>query len=151
MTKQTVTEKKLAALYCRVSSKGQASGDKVSLPEQEIICRDLCVKQNLEVAGVYVEARSATSDDIADRPELMRLLADAEAGKFAYMVAYHQDRVSRNMDLSESRVRKSSKFRPPPRLFDQTRTSPFLCQKGAQLTARSNVSCVSFLPSASIT
>jgi site-specific DNA recombinase len=26
------------------------------------------------------------------------VLADAEAGKFAYMVAYHQDRVSRNMD-----------------------------------------------------
>jgi site-specific DNA recombinase len=87
-----------AALYCRVSSKGQAAGDKVSLREQEIICRDICVKQGLEVAGIYIEARSATSDEIADRPELARLLADAEAGRFAYMVAYHQDRVSRNMD-----------------------------------------------------
>jgi DNA invertase Pin-like site-specific DNA recombinase len=103
-----VTEKKLAALYCRVSSPQRSRKDSTrtegetdplkSTARQEVICRDLCLKQGLEVAGVYTETRSATSDDLADRPEFERLLKDAEAGKFSYLVAFHGDRVTRNMD-----------------------------------------------------
>ena len=75
-----------AGLYCRVSSIGQGREDKVSLGAQELFCRDLCIKQGLEVGGVYVESRSATGEDVEDRPELCRLLADANAASFQYLV-----------------------------------------------------------------
>ena len=107
MTKQTVTEK--AGLYCRVSSRGQAGPDKVSLPDQQVWGRDVCLKQNLDVFDAYVEARSATSDEIADRPELMRLLADAEAGKFQWVVCVDSDRLRRNMDAGSDVARRLRK------------------------------------------
>jgi site-specific DNA recombinase len=101
---QTVTEKpRTAGLLCRVSSpqrsrKKEETDPLKSTARQEVICRDLCVKQGLEVAGVYMEEKSATGDDLADRPEMERLLKDAEAGRFSYLVAFHADRVTRNMD-----------------------------------------------------
>jgi len=87
-----------AGLYCRVSSIGQGREDKVSLGAQELFCRDLCIKQGLEVGGVYVESRSATGEDVEDRPELCHLLADAKAGAFQYLVCYDLTRLHRNMD-----------------------------------------------------
>jgi len=101
--------KEQAALYCRVSSKGQAGPDKVSLPDQQVWARDICVKQDLGVFSSYVEARSATGDDIEDRPQLMRLLADAEAGKFQWVVCYDLDRLRRNMDAGSDIARRLRK------------------------------------------
>jgi DNA invertase Pin-like site-specific DNA recombinase len=85
-------------MYCRVSSIGQGREDKVSLGAQELFCRDLCLKQKLDLFDLYTESRSATGEDVEDRPELCRLLADAAAGAFQYLVCYDLTRLHRNMD-----------------------------------------------------
>jgi site-specific DNA recombinase len=92
---------KRAAIYTRVSSPGQATADAASLPEQERIARKLCEAQGWEIVEHYQDAgKSATKDDLANRPEMRRLLADAAAGRFSHVAVYHQDRLARNVEVS---------------------------------------------------
>ena len=83
---------KVAAIYCRVSSKGQE--DNASLPTQEAACREYAVKQGYEVAEVYREVH--TGAELTERPAMARLRAAVRASEVRAVIAYSVDRLSRN-------------------------------------------------------
>lgn len=94
---------KRAAIYVRVSTEGQA--EKVSPRAQEADARALCESKGYEVVDVYRDTEPyrvgrrmmQPSGTRADRPQLRRMLADAEAGKFAVIVAWREDRLYRSV------------------------------------------------------
>jgi site-specific DNA recombinase len=91
---QTSVEKKMAAIYCRVSTDEQASKEDNSLEIQEGVLRIFCEKENLEVYDVYSDTKSGKS---IDRIELNRLREDASKNRFQIIVATKLDRLSRNV------------------------------------------------------
>lgn len=85
------------AIYLRVSSDEQLDG--YSIAAQERACREYAEKQGWTVAGLYVEeGRSGRNDQ---RPELQRLLADAQAKprRFKAVIFHNLDRLMRNLRL----------------------------------------------------
>lgn len=74
---------KIARLYLRVSTDGQ------DLARQERI-RDEAIAAGYYVAGIYREKASGAS---ADRPELLRMIADLQPGEI--VIAEKIDRISR--------------------------------------------------------
>ena len=74
---------KIARLYFRVSTEGQ------DLLRQEHI-KATAVKSGYYIAGVYQEKASGAR---ADRPELLRMIKDLQAGDV--VIAEHIDRISR--------------------------------------------------------
>jgi DNA invertase Pin-like site-specific DNA recombinase len=90
-----------AAMYTRVSSPGQATRDAASLDAQEQIARGLADQDGREVSEHYQDAgKSATKDDLDNRPAMRRLLADAAAGRFKHLYCYHEDRLARNVEVA---------------------------------------------------
>lgn len=83
------------AIYARKSTTGedrQAS----SVPDQIRDCMEKVVTpNNLKVVGIYEENQSAKIADIRD--EFNRLINDIENGRIDGLVAWHPDRLSRNM------------------------------------------------------
>lgn len=80
-----------AAIYCRVSTDEQA--DNASLPTQEASCRAWCAEHGHQVVAVYRDTASGT---LWERPELQRLLADAQRGALDLVVCHALDRLSRD-------------------------------------------------------
>ena len=82
-----------AASLVRVSSKGQADKG-LSLDEQDRRVAKYISDQEWTPAGEYREP--GVSGKRKDRPELDRLLADAEARLFDHVVVANLDRLGRN-------------------------------------------------------
>jgi site-specific DNA recombinase len=80
-----------AAIYLRVSTEDQA--DNASLPTQEASCQSWCAERGHDVVAVYQDTASGT---LWERPELQRLLADAQRGAFEVVVCHALDRLSRD-------------------------------------------------------
>jgi len=75
--------------------------DAASLEAQEQIARGLAEQDGREVGEHYQDAgKSATKDDLDNRPAMMRLLADAAAGRFRHLYCYHEDRLARNVEVA---------------------------------------------------
>jgi len=88
-------------VYTRVSSPGQATADAASLDAQEQIARGIAAQDGREVGEHYQDAgKSATQDDLDNRPAMRRLLADAAAGRFKHLYCYHEDRLARNVEVA---------------------------------------------------
>ena len=81
-----------AAAYCRVSTAAQAV-DGLSLPEQEKALKAEAEAKGWEIS-LYVD--KGVSGRLEHRPQLDRLLADAEAGTIEYMLVSRLDRLGRN-------------------------------------------------------
>ena len=104
---------KRAAIYVRVSSEQQAHGKgsgpaaqdeaKTSPHAQEKDCRTYCQAHGYAVAGVYRDTEKyrasgrmvEPSGTRADRPQLKRMIADADAGSFDVLIAWREDRLYR--------------------------------------------------------
>jgi site-specific DNA recombinase len=85
-----------AAAYIRVSDTSQV--ERYSLEAQKRSIRELCDSRDWELVEVYrEEGRSAHTDDITKRPELIRLLEDAQAGSFDAVVVHTIDRWARKL------------------------------------------------------
>jgi len=84
-----------AAGYLRVSTEGQTGEDHFGLAEQREAIETYAAAQGYEVAEWYVD--EAISGAKLDRPELTRLLNDAEAGEFAFVIVAKLDRVARDL------------------------------------------------------
>lgn len=84
-----------AAGYLRVSSEGQIGEDKFGLPAQKEAIEAYAQAQGYEIVGWYVD--EAISGATLDRPELQRLLSDAEAGMFSAVLVAKMDRVARDL------------------------------------------------------
>ncbi len=93
---------KRAAIYVRVSSEVQA--DKISPFAQEQDARALCQTRNYVVIETYKDIEKyrvgnrlvEPSGTRADRPQLRRMIADADAGKFDVIIAWREDRLYRS-------------------------------------------------------
>jgi len=92
-----------AVIYIRVSTEKQA--DKASPHAQEAECRAWCEKNGYQVIEVYREVEKyrvggkmvEPSGTRSDRPQLNRMLADADAGLFDVIVAWREDRLYRGL------------------------------------------------------
>ena len=93
-SKQSSSEKKKAAIYCRVSTEEQASKEENSLEIQEAALRIFCEKEDFEVYDVYADTISGKS---LNRVELNRLREDASKNRFQILVSTKLDRLSRNV------------------------------------------------------
>jgi DNA invertase Pin-like site-specific DNA recombinase len=72
-----------AALYLRVSTVRQAEKD-LSIPDQRSQVAGHCQARGWEVVGEYVEAGASGTHE--NRPQLQRLMADAQGGDAAFDV-----------------------------------------------------------------
>src|SRR5687767_10695876 len=85
---------KRAAIYCRVSSQGQAEDDKVSLSEQLAACEAYCAERGYAVAARYQDVKSGTT---SKRPDFLRLLQDVGQRRIDVVVCWKVDRLGRGL------------------------------------------------------
>lgn len=83
-----------AFVYCRVSSKEQASQDHYSLDNQDQRCSDYIKMKQWRRAAMRKDVASGKNDD---RVGFQNLLTAIHVGKVDVVVAYRLDRLSRNV------------------------------------------------------
>ncbi len=83
--------------YVRVSTSNQVeNGDGLEIQKNKIL--EYCKERGLELTKFYED--KGISGSIKDRPALVRLLKDCEAGTIQKVVVYKQDRLSRELTVS---------------------------------------------------
>jgi site-specific DNA recombinase len=90
-----MTAKPLAAIYIRVSTEDQAMHG-ISLQAQEESLKNYCNALGYEIFKIYRD-EGKSAKDITHRPQMVQMLADAEAKKFQAIFIYKLDRFSRSM------------------------------------------------------
>jgi site-specific DNA recombinase len=93
MKQNTHAGPRRAAVYARVST-GRQADHGGSLPTQEETCRAEAARREWEISAVYIER--GVSGKRETRPELDRLLRDAEAGRFDVLIIPKLDRLGRS-------------------------------------------------------
>ena len=101
-----------------------------SLPDQIHACEEFASNQGLQVLDIVQEAESAKTS--GTRPKFRELLKDiAERGKYDGIIAWHPDRLSRNMkdageiiDLLDKSIIKDLRF--PSFTFENTASGKML-------------------------
>jgi site-specific DNA recombinase len=83
-----------AAIYCRVSTDEQAERG-TSLADQQARCEAYCRSESWSVASIYID--DGASGATTERPQLTRLLHDAERRTFDRVVVTDPDRLSRDL------------------------------------------------------
>jgi site-specific DNA recombinase len=90
----------LAALYLRQSL--DRSGQRAAVQRQLEACLALCSAKGYEVYGEPYEDNDTSASSLKPRKHYLRMLADAEAGKFDVIVVHHIDRLARRVrDLED--------------------------------------------------
>ena len=88
---------KRAGTYIRVSSREQASEDKVSLEVQQRDCEAYCRRKGYDIVSPpYVDVQSGT-DNRKERAAFEQMLEDARKGTFDTIVAWRPDRLFRSL------------------------------------------------------
>lgn len=102
------------AIYVRKSTDAEDKQER-SLGDQLADCKELVLRNSLRVVKVIEEAMSAKEPDI--RPKFREMLDDLQAGKYDGVIAWHPNRLSRNMkeageviDLLDKGIIKDLKF-----------------------------------------
>lgn len=126
----------IAVGYIRVSTKGQAAEDKVSLREQKQDIEDYCAKMRWELRSIYEDA-GISGTHIEGRDAFNQMLADANNHKFDVIVGWTSDRLARNVvemmntreNLKTANVQITTVKEPTeivdPRLFQFEKNSGF--------------------------
>ncbi len=101
-------------LYARKST-DEATKQVQSLPDQLRECKEYAERNNLKIGKIFQEAESAKEAGI--RPIFREMIGLLEAGKYDAILAWHPDRLARNMrdageiiDLVDKRTIKDLKF-----------------------------------------
>lgn len=81
-------------VYCQVSSDEQAQAD--TIQNQIAFARRYCDLHGLPIADIYADEGVSGTVPLADRPAGVRLLADAQAGRFGTVLVYRIDRLARS-------------------------------------------------------
>ncbi len=103
---QRASGPKRVGIYIRVSSEEQAKPDKVSPQTQEQDCRAYCKGRGYIVFKIYRDVETYRSNGRmvdpsgtrADRPGLLELFKDIDAGEIDIVVAWRQDRIARGIN-----------------------------------------------------
>lgn len=86
---------KRAAIYVRLSDDKKKTGENVA--GQEAAARKIAADLGVEVYDVYCDnSRSASDPERKPRPEFLRLMDDAEQGRFNMVICRHVDRFFRH-------------------------------------------------------
>ena len=85
----------LAALYCRVSTYGQAE-DGTSLDTQEERCRHYAATQDYSIDDAHVYREVYTGTELWQRPQLTALREAIRQSRVTHLVVYAIDRLSRD-------------------------------------------------------
>lgn len=86
---------KRAAIYVRLSDDKKKTGENVA--DQEAAARKIAADLRAEVYEVYCDNSRPASDPVnKPRPEFLRLIEDAEAGRFDMVICRHVDRFFRH-------------------------------------------------------
>jgi DNA invertase Pin-like site-specific DNA recombinase len=86
---------KRVAIYVRLSDDKKKTGENVA--DQEQAARKIAKKMGLQVVDVYSDnSRTASDPEKKPRPEFLRLMDDAEAGRFDTVICRHVDRFFRH-------------------------------------------------------
>ena len=93
-TSQQQANGQRAAIYSRVSDKGQDGEDKTSISEQIGEMEAYCERKGLTITARYQEVGRGWKKN---SPEFQRMLADAKRGRFDTIVCWKSDRLSRGM------------------------------------------------------
>lgn len=89
------TEAQRAAIYVRLSDDKKKTGENVA--DQEQAARKIAASLGAEVFDVYCDNSRTASDPLnKPRPEFLRLMEDAEAGRFDMVICRHADRFYRH-------------------------------------------------------
>ncbi|RMH31208.1 MAG: hypothetical protein D6690_17005 [Nitrospirae bacterium] len=145
------------AIWAAVSTEAQASGDKVSLAEQEQRCRVIANGKGWqETAGPYIvpgESRTRwvnLRDAEREIPQLRQMLDDAHDGRFNVLVLYDYNRLRELLDpvsrtLAHYGVQIYSVSQPieplPPERYSPYATdSAWMMQGLAQIISRAQIS-----------
>lgn len=112
-TEYTPTEYRYV-LYVRKSTEGDEK-QKRSLDDQELECKAFAARMGIRIVEELREAMSAKEPDT--RPKFRKMLENLKAGKYDGIIAWHPDRLARNMkeageviDLLDKRIIKDLKF-----------------------------------------
>lgn len=93
-------EKKIVAIYTRVSTNDQAR-EGHSLEEQEKRLKARCISNDYIVYNVYTDA-GISGKSTENRPAYQKMMKDMKKGKFNLIMAFKIDRISRSiMDFEE--------------------------------------------------
>ena len=101
-------------IYARKST-DDAEKQVRSLPDQVALCKEFAQNNNLKVVDVIQEAESAKEPDI--RPKFRDMINKIKIGKYDGIIAWHPDRLARNMkdageviDFIDKQIIKDLKF-----------------------------------------
>ncbi len=102
------------AIYARKSTDAEDKQER-SLGDQLADCKDMAVRDGLRVVKVFEESMSAKEPDI--RPKFREMMNELQAGKYDGVIAWHPNRLARNMkeageviDLLDKQIIKDLKF-----------------------------------------
>jgi site-specific DNA recombinase len=87
---------RIAALYCRVSSKRQAEDDRTSLQTQLAALQAKAAELGYATAPEYTYTEAFNGEELIERPSLSQLREDARARKFAVVLAYNVYALAKN-------------------------------------------------------
>ena len=108
-------EKKITALYCRLSQEDELKGDSNSIQNQRAILEKYAKDNGFENIEVFVD--DGYSGVSFNRPDFQRLLEMMEQGKVAVLIT---------KDLSRPSVETASRYIDRPRYsFCRDETSPW--------------------------
>lgn len=106
-------------IYARKSSEDVEAQAK-SLPDQIADCEEYALKHHLKVVGKPIQ-ESKSAKKSGNRPLFTQMLKDIERGKFDGIIAWHPDRLARNMleagmivDMVDNDVIKDLQFPTHP-------------------------------------
>jgi len=101
-------------IYVRKSTDAEDKQER-SLKDQLAECEELVFRNRLRVVDVIEESMSAKEPDI--RPKFRKMMADLQSGKYDGVIAWHPNRLARNMkeageiiDLLDKNIIKDLKF-----------------------------------------
>lgn len=110
----TTPEKYRYVIYARKSTESEERQVR-SLGDQVIECAELAEKNDLNIVKQIKESESAKEPDI--RPKFREMIEEVKKGKFDGILAWHPDRLARNMkdageliDLLDKQIIKDLKF-----------------------------------------
>lgn len=97
-----------AAIYKRVSTLDQVK-DGYSLEAQETALRNWCSDKGFDIYDVYADC-GISGKDIANRPEMLRLMEDAESGQFQIVAFWALSRFTRSVSDLYDTMEKFQKY-----------------------------------------
>lgn len=96
-------EKKIAGIYCRVSTEDQAR-EGFSLGEQEDKLKDYCKLKDYDIYKIYRDPGISAKND--KRPAYQEMMSDMRDGKINVIVAFKLDRLTRSVYDVEKLMRQ---------------------------------------------